>query len=60
MEIEPSRIKYWKNNEWRTTRKIFRSTEEINEWYRRNRWRIDGLSIVVPLKDEKQSVLNGK
>jgi len=56
--MEPSKIRYWKNGEWRTTRKIFTSEEEVNEWYRRNRSRIDGLSVVIPIKQLKQAECN--
>jgi hypothetical protein len=56
-EIEPSIIKYWKNGEWKTVKRIFKTEEEITEWYKHNRCRIDGLTVVLPLKDEKQTTL---
>jgi hypothetical protein len=56
-EIEPSIIKYWKNGEWKTVKRTFKTEEEITEWYKRNRWRIDGLTVVIPLKDDKQTTL---
>jgi len=30
-EIEPSIIKYWKNNQWKTSKKNFTSEEEITQ-----------------------------
>ena len=64
-DMEPSIIKYWKNNGWRTAKKngkirIFQTEGEIADWYRRNRNRIDGLSIVLPLKDKEQQSLEDK
>ena len=57
MDIEPSIIKYWKKGEWKTVKRVFTTEEQVNEWYRRNRWRADGLSVVLPLKDDKQTTL---
>jgi hypothetical protein len=56
--MEPSVIKFWKGDRWHTTRTVFTTEEQVAEWYRRNRWRIDGLSIVVPVdqKDESSGV----
>jgi hypothetical protein len=31
--------------------------EPLSKWYQRNRWRIDGLTVVIPLKDDKQTTL---
>jgi hypothetical protein len=58
VKIEPSRIKYWRGGKWQTTREVFTSTEEVEEWYKRNRWRIEGLSVVVPLKPPSQPSLD--
>jgi hypothetical protein len=59
-EIEPSIIKYWKNGEWKTVKRTFKTEEEVTEWYRRNRWRIDGLTVVVPLKAKPLTDYNGE
>ena len=55
--IEPSRIRYWKNGKFQIAKGIFTTDEQIAEWYKRNRWRIDGLSVVVPIKDKNQATL---
>ena len=62
IEIEPSHILYWKNDEFKTAKRkgkprIFRTEEEVAEWYRRNRSRVDGLSVVKPIVDGKQQLL---
>lgn len=49
--MKPSVIKYWKNGKWITSRKIFYDNNEITEWYKNMRSRIDGLSIVVTLEE---------
>jgi len=55
--IEPSKIMYWKDGKWKTARRVFTTEEEVEEWYMRNRWRVDGLSVVVPIKDLKNQSL---
>jgi hypothetical protein len=57
-EIEPSIVKYWKNNEWKTVKRVFKTEEEITKWYKHNRWRIEGLAVVIPLKDDYKHLLN--
>jgi hypothetical protein len=62
-EIEPSIVTYWKNGKWHIAKKngkirIFHTAEEIGEWYQRNRWRIDGLTITIPLSEIKQTLLH--
>jgi hypothetical protein len=56
--MEPSIIVYWKDGKFRKTRRVFTSEEEISEWYKHNRSRVDGLSIVVPLRDANQLKLD--
>lgn len=55
--MEPSVIIYWKNGRWVRARRIFYSEEEISRWYKCMRPRIDGLTIVKPLKAEGQTTL---
>jgi len=62
MEIKPSHIYYWKDDKWKIAKrngkpKIFVTNEEVAEWYKMNRWRVDGLSIVKPILDGKQQRL---
>ena len=54
--MEPSIIFYWKNKAWKLSGKTFYTEEEINTWYKHNRSRVDGMSVVVPLK-EKETTL---
>jgi len=54
---EPMVIEYWKNGKWVRARKVFYTEEEINRWYRRNRYRIDGLTVVKPLHPKGQLTL---
>jgi len=50
--LEPSIIKYWKDGKWRTAKGVFTDEEQVIEWYKRNRWRIDGMTVVVPLSEK--------
>jgi hypothetical protein len=54
--MEPSIIFFWKNNKWNLSGKTFYTEEEINHWYKHNRNRIDGLSVVKKLS-EKEATL---
>jgi len=61
-QIEPSHILYWKNNSWKTAKRngrprTFTTDEEVAEWYKHNRSRVDGLSVVKPIVDKKQKQL---
>ena len=55
--MEPSVIHYWKNARWVKVKRIFYSEDEITEWYKRNRSRIDGLTVVKPLVAKEQKTL---
>jgi len=58
MEIPPSIIVWFdKDNREHKSKKVFTSEEEVSEWYKHMRSRIYGLSIVVPLNDDKQTKL---
>ena len=55
--MEPSIIQYWKNAQWVKVKRIFYTEDEITEWYKRNRSRIDGLTVVKPLVSKGQTTL---
>jgi len=56
--MEPSVIAYWKGGKWVRVKRIFYTEEEIREWYKHMRPRIDGLTIVKPLSAEGQTTLD--
>lgn len=63
--MEPSVIFYWKQKpqpRFAITTKIFYQESEVNQWYKMNRHRVDGLSVVVPLKERDATIarLEGK
>ena len=58
--MEPSIIVYWKGGRWVRAGRVFYTEEEIREWYKRMRPRIDGLTIVKPLKADGQTTLDSK
>jgi hypothetical protein len=43
--------------EFRQTKKIFYSEDEINKWYKAMRSRVDGLSIVLSVKEAQEKPL---
>ena len=56
--MEPSVIRWWDKatDTIRTSRKVFYTEEEVSEYYKHMRNRINSLMVVVPLADlEKQS-----
>jgi len=58
MEIPLSVIKWIdKKGTEHTSKKTFTTTEEIAEYYKHMRGRVDGLMVVVPLNDDKQTKL---
>jgi len=55
--MEPSFIYYWKHGKFQKAHGVFTSEEQVAEWYTRNRWRVEGLSVVVPVKAKGQQTL---
>ena len=49
--MEPSVIDYWKNDKWVRARRVFYTDDDVREWYKHMRSRIDGLTIVTPLSE---------
>jgi len=56
--MEPMVIDYWKGGRWVRARRVFYTEEEVREWYRAMRPRIDGLTVVRPLKADGQTTLD--
>jgi len=60
--MKPSHILYWKNGKFNTAKRhgkprVFTTDEEVAEWYKKNRNRVDGISIVKPIINEQQQQL---
>ena len=56
-DMEPSFIYYWKGNKFHRDKRVFTSEEQVTGWYKHNRWRVDGISIVIPIKAGGQQTL---